>query len=90
MFARGEFVLSPISHSHPIAQTGGCSGDWQTWREFDLMLLRMCCRVAVVTLPGWRESVGVQAEIAEARRLGMDVVGVKVDGYWVEMGEPNP
>jgi len=35
--------------------------------------MEMCNDVVVVMLDGWRESVGVQAEIAIARELGKPV-----------------
>jgi hypothetical protein len=46
---------------------------WDFWREYDLWFIRQCDRLTVVMIDGWRESVGVTAEIAEAERLGIPV-----------------
>lgn len=69
----GLHVFSPIAHSHVIAQVGGISGDWQTWRDLDMAVLARCDELMVVTLDGWEQSVGVKAEMEEARRLGLPV-----------------
>jgi len=53
--------------------------DWSFWREYDRAFLEMCSEVWVLTLDGWRESHGVQAEIELARELGKPVVLVEPD-----------
>ncbi len=68
----GITVFSPIAHSHPIAQFG-MPTSWEFWSQVDREYLARCDVLAVLTLPGWRESVGVQAEIGFARELGLPV-----------------
>jgi hypothetical protein len=84
MLARGVPVLSPVVYGHPVALAGGHDTDWQTWRDLDLALLRRCDSLAVLTLPGWRESVGVAAEVAEATRFRMTVQYLDEAGTAVE------
>jgi len=69
----GIVVFSPIVHTHPLA-SHGLPQDWAFWREYDRAFLEMCSEVWVLTLDGWRESQGVQAEIELARELGKPVV----------------
>jgi len=66
-------VFSPITHSHPIHTIGGIESDWKTWKIFDEQYIRLSCRLIVLCLPGWRESVGVEAEqkIAQFNRLSV-------------------
>lgn len=71
----GITVFSPIAHSHPIA-CFGMPTSWEFWSQVDREYLSRCDVLAVLTLPGWRESVGVQAEIAFARELRLPVVFV--------------
>lgn len=71
----GVTVFSPIAHSHPIAHFG-MPTSWEFWSQVDREYLSRCDVLAVLTLPGWRESVGVQAEIRLARELGLPVVFV--------------
>jgi hypothetical protein len=47
--------------------------DWEFWRRHDLKYLGLCDEVIVLTLPGWCESIGIQAEIAAARAMGKRV-----------------
>ena len=69
----GDFVFSPISHSHPIAMAGNLPTDWTYWEKYDRAMLETCCRLVVLTLPGWTESEGVTAEIDIAAELGLPV-----------------
>jgi hypothetical protein len=73
MMAAGVFVFSPISHTHPIAEAGALPLGWDFWEAYDRAMISRCSRVAVLTLDGWRESVGVTAEIRIAGELGLDV-----------------
>ena len=77
MIADGEHVYSPITHCHPIAQTGLAGTDWEAWRDMDLYMLSVCGELWVLDIEGVAESVGVQAEIAEARLMGIPVKRVK-------------
>lgn len=71
----GVTVFSPIAHSHPIARFG-MPTSWEFWSQVDREYLSRCDVLAVLTLAGWRESVGVQAEIQLACELGIPVVYV--------------
>lgn len=69
----GLFIFSPISHSHPIAEDGDIPTTWEFWRPYDEEILRCCGRMVVLTLPGWEESKGVQAEIELATKMGVSI-----------------
>ena len=67
---RGVLAFSPIAHSHPIAIRQDLPAGWEFWERVDMALLDRCDGLAVVTLPGWRESVGVRAEVMRAAANG--------------------
>lgn len=69
MMNAGLMVYSPIVHRHPGALRGLYPHDWEYWRRFDELILSRCDEVHVLTLPGWRESIGVTAEIEIAERM---------------------
>jgi len=71
----GVVVFSPIAHSHPIANYG-LPTSWNFWERVDREYLARCDLLAVLTIPGWRESTGVQAEIGIAKELGLPIVYV--------------
>jgi hypothetical protein len=73
LLARGEFVFSPISHTHPIAKVGKLPGDWEYWLNFDKAFLERCSKLYVLMLDGWKESSGVTAEIKIAKELGIEI-----------------
>jgi hypothetical protein len=68
----GSFIYSPIVHSHPLVAYG-LPGDWKYWAEYDLEHLQNCEELLVLTVPGWQESIGVQAEISIAQKLGKPI-----------------
>ena len=72
LLPRGEKVFSPVVHSHPLV-AHGLPTDWEFWQAIDSEFLLYCDELAVLTLEGWEESRGVQAEIALAIHLGKPV-----------------
>jgi len=68
----GHVVFSPIAHGHCICEHG-LPTDWRFWEPFDRSQLERCDEVVVLMLDGWRESVGVQAEIQIADEVGKPV-----------------
>ena len=77
--ARGVYVFSPIAHTHSIALARDLPHDWEFWREYDRQMLDACSELWVVQMDGWRESVGVAAEIEIARESGLPVKYVQYE-----------
>lgn len=78
LIRQGKIIYAPIVHGHPLCQFG-LPGDWAFWERYDMEFLKRCDVVAVLTLEGWRESVGVRAEIEAAKRLEKPVTYLDVD-----------
>jgi len=68
----GRLVFSPIVHGHPLTAYG-LPGDWEFWQQYALWHLERCDELVVLTLDGWRQSLGVQSEIRHAGELGKPV-----------------
>jgi nucleoside 2-deoxyribosyltransferase len=85
LISQGKTVFSPIAHSHAICAYG-LPLDWRFWERHDRRYLEVCDEVVVLMLDGWRESVGVQAEIGIARELGKPVSFVAMNSQ----AEENP
>lgn len=66
-------VFSPIVHSH-VLHLQGMRGDWAFWQKVDTDYIFLSDMLIILTIPGWRESVGVTAEAEIARRFGMEVL----------------
>lgn len=73
MKTHGWNVFSPITHSHPLHELEQMDGDWKFWKKVDTEYLKLTKRLVVLTIEGWRESTGVQAEIKIAKRLKIKV-----------------
>lgn len=67
-------VFSPITHSAPLHDIAGMRGDWSFWKRIDTEYLRVSRRLVVLKIPGWEESVGVQAEIRLAKQMDIPIV----------------
>lgn len=84
LMREGMYIFSPISHTHPIAECGDLPRGWDYWEAYDRALLSCCSRLIVLQLPGWEQSVGVRAEIAIAKELGLDIE------YWDGLALTHP
>ena len=78
LIRQGRTVFSPIAHSHAICRYG-VPLDWRFWQRHDRRYLQVCDEVAVLMLEGWRESLGVQAEIAIAREYGKPITFLRAN-----------
>ncbi|MFW6106533.1 MAG: DUF1937 family protein [bacterium] len=78
LMRQGLLVYSPIAHSHPIARYG-LPTDWAYWQRYDREILACCAEIWVLMLPGWEQSVGVQAEMRLARDMNKRVRLVSTD-----------
>jgi len=72
LLLEGEFVFSPIVHSHPLTQHG-LPSDWQFWERHARWHLERCDELVVLQLDGWQDSVGLCAEVELAAELGKPV-----------------
>ena len=85
LIREGRIVFSPISHSHPLSRLG-LPGDWKFWEPMARAYLKICRRVAVLTLPGWENSVGVQRELDIASQLAKPISYLNLDDVLVAFG----
>lgn len=72
MLRAGLPAFSPIVHGHPLV-AHGLPTDWSYWEPFDREHIGRCDEVLVLMLDGWRDSIGVAAEIGIAAELGKPV-----------------
>lgn len=62
-------IFSPIVYTHHMAKTHQLPLDAAAWEHFNHEMMELASSIHVLMLPGWKDSLGVQAEIAwgEAR-----------------------
>ena len=79
LMQRGLLVYSPLTHGHAIAALGGLGSEFDSWREHCLSILRLWAQeLYVLKLPGWKDSIGVAAEMAEADKHGLPIVCISM------------
>lgn len=69
----GVVVYSPISHNHPIAVSNQLPTGWEFWNRLDEVFIHHCSSILVLQLKGWRDSVGVKAELEIAKKFGKPI-----------------
>ena len=84
LMQRGIYTVSPLL-KHYIVHHADLPTDWDYWKGYSDTLMCAVDRVIVVMMDGWKESVGVQAEIEMAERLGIEVEYVNEEGEFVEV-----
>ena len=85
----GHVVYSPISHTHPKAQTGllpeeaegTCGENWEFWAEQDKPFIAWCDELWVYMADGWEESRGVDQEITLALAAEKTVRYINEEDY---------
>ena len=85
LMMRGLHIYSPIAHTHPVAVCGEAvrakmPTDFKVWREYDTWFISRVDAVYVLMLDGWKESVGVTAEIEMAREYNIPVKYLTAEG----------
>jgi hypothetical protein len=73
LMKEGFNVFSPISHTAVIAADYDLPHTWAFWSEQDLSILKHCQKLVVLMLEGWKNSVGVMAEIAFAQKMNIPI-----------------
>lgn len=68
----GHIVISPISHSHPIAKYG-LPGTFDFWQKLDESLIDWADEVWVIKYGDINSSKGVQHEMKYAKEVGKPV-----------------
>ena len=76
----GHVIYSPITQGHAIHERHTMPTGWdEFWRRQSLNILSQASRLIVVTLDGWKTSVGTQDEIKHVI-TSMDIPIRYVDG----------
>lgn len=71
-------AYSPIVHCHHLSLNHDMPHDAEFWQWYDFNMIDPCRRLIVLQLPGWKESVGVTAELQYAEKIGTPTVGLTV------------
>ncbi len=82
-------LIEPIGMSHEKAKRFSLPTTYTFWRRMNENWIRKCDGVIVTVMDGWRESRGVQDEIAFARGLGLPVYYLDSTGQCGFMDEPS-
>lgn len=68
--AQGYRLLEPIAMCHEQASRYGLPAGYEFWKTRDRGFIDISDGVIVLTLPGWKKSVGVMDEIKYAESTG--------------------
>ena len=83
---QGFNVLSPISHSHPIAKYMDNHNESVFWTKMDIEWLACCDKMIVVKTVGWKLSSGIKDELRFADATGIPVYSIDPDTMVISDG----
>ena len=70
----GVPVYSPIAHTHPVAIHGDIDPyDHTIWLKADRAFMDAACGLIICTLPGWRDSYGIEQERQTFEKAGKPI-----------------
>lgn len=79
LMGEGQLIFCPITHTHPIQlYSADLPSGWDFWQRFDKEFLDFCKGMIVVMMDGWKESVGVQAEIQYMKMQNKNILYLDV------------
>lgn len=80
LWGAGMGVYSPLTQTHEAARRVALPTEWEFWQAQCRAFLSICSEVHILMLPGWRDSVGVRAELDIARGMSLPVEYVAPGG----------
>ena len=76
----GMFVASPMNKIHMV-ETHNIHSSWSFLEEYSYELLAKCSKIIVIEIDGWKESIGVQAEITFAKKNNISVEYINPENF---------
>ena len=73
----GFDVVNPVKIGEEVLKINP-KAEWEDFMQEDLKALRTCTHI--VLLEGWEESKGAKIEKAEAEKLGLEIMHLKIFG----------
>jgi hypothetical protein len=89
LISRGFHVFSPITYIHSIVEHLMATKDetrftdyylFKNGEDFDTDMIRHCEAFWILTINGWKESIGVKVETELAKKLKLPISHVDIDG----------
>lgn len=72
-----QVVYSPVVHFHSVAAYHDLPRSFEFWETINRHMMRRADEFYVLRLPGWQQSIGLTAELAYAKLLGLSEIGME-------------
>lgn len=80
------WVYGPIVHCHEIARKYSLPKDFAYWQNYNKHVIERSDKFVVLTIDGWKESVGIAGEYAHAYEHNLEIGLMNPDTFeilWV-------
>jgi hypothetical protein len=84
LLGQRHWAYSPIIHCHPLAIGHGLPTDAAFWEDYNFAMLAAAKELMILVIPGWAESVGVNAECDFAHTHSIPVKWLECNPYCIE------
>lgn len=71
-----KVIFSPIVNTHLLAVEEGLPSEFKFWKNYNEKILSKADMLYVLTLDGYKESVGIKGEIDYAQKNGIPIIYV--------------
>lgn len=78
---QGRIIFAPISAWHHIAKKYKLPGTFEYWLRLDEEFIKVSKKLLIITLPGWKESKGVNEEIKLAKKYNIPIEYIDPEPY---------
>ncbi len=73
LWKAGVPVFCPIIQTHSLSKMVDLPATFEFWASYDHTMIAASDGMIIAKMPGWQDSVGIQAEIAICAKLGKPV-----------------
>jgi hypothetical protein len=81
LMKQGRIIFAPISMCHQLAVKYNLPKDWAYWSTFDKEFIKVSGKLLVITLKGWKDSVGAAAEMGLANKYNIPIEYIDPEPY---------
>lgn len=86
---QGRIIFAPISAWHHLARKYKLPGTFEYWLKLDEEFIKASKKLLIITLAGWKESIGVTEEIKLAKKYYVPIEYINPKPYIKLMEEQN-
>lgn len=79
LMKEGKVCFNSIAYGYQFERMFDHGSDFETWRNFNIHILRTCNEIHVLMMPGWKKSKGLSKEVRFAQANNTKEFYIRMD-----------